>query len=161
LARIARGLPPLVLSEIAAVSALLGIAPANFFQDAAANATRNAWNQDGISHADEAREVTRTDDAREVPPGDEARGVSLGAAGEGVGKSIASIVPLLGAAAVGERGIVSTHTLPLQDQLVRKDIPAVQAALGTEVKVAVLKGRANYLCPRRWQIFRGAVATRE
>ncbi len=250
LARIARGLPPLVLSEIAAVSALLGIAPANFFQDAAANATRNAWNQDGISHADEAREVTRTDDAREVPPGDEARGVSLGAAGEGrgvprdprareipreassagrreaasastdsvgdaaspaftvesafapdgplatsmhgyedrpeqrelaaaiertladggalvaeagtgVGKSIAYIVPLLGAAAVGERGIVSTHTLPLQDQLVRKDIPAVQAALGTEVKVAVLKGRANYLCPRRWQIFRGAVATRE
>ena len=250
LARIARGLPPLVLSEIAAVSALLGIAPANFFQDAAANATRNAWNQDGISHADEAREVTRTDDAREVPPGDEARGVSLGAAGEGrgvprdprareipreassaggreaasastdsvgdaaspaftvesafapdgplatsmhgyedrpeqrelaaaiertladggalvaeagtgVGKSIAYIVPLLGAAAAGERGIVSTHTLPLQDQLVRKDIPAVQAALGTEVKVAVLKGRANYLCPRRWQIFRGAVATRE
>src|SRR5207253_2784189 len=88
-------------------------------------------------------------------------GTLVAEAGTGVGKSIAYIVPLLGAAAAGERGIVSTHTLPLQDQLVRKDIPAVQAALGTELKVAVLKGRANYLCPRRWQIFRGAVATRE
>jgi DNA polymerase-3 subunit epsilon/ATP-dependent DNA helicase DinG len=57
--------------------------------------------------------------------------------------------------------IVSTHTLPLQDQLVRKDAPAVQTALGTDVAVAVLKGRSNYLCPRRWQILRGSITTRE
>jgi Rad3-related DNA helicase len=70
-------------------------------------------------------------------------------------------VPALARAVAGERVVVSTHTLPLQDQLVRKDIPALQAALRTRVPVTVLKGRSNYLCPRRWQQFRGAVATRE
>ncbi|HYU81423.1 MAG TPA: exonuclease domain-containing protein, partial [Candidatus Polarisedimenticolia bacterium] len=82
-------------------------------------------------------------------------------AGTGVGKSIAYLVPAIAAALLGERVVVSTHTLPLQDQLVRKDAPAIQAALGTEVAIAVLKGRSNYLCPRRWQILRGSVATRE
>src|SRR5438552_4886941 len=62
---------------------------------------------------------------------------------------------------MGERVVVSTHTLPLQDQLVRKDLPALQEALGTRVVVTVLKGRSNYLCPRRWQQLRGTAATRE
>ncbi len=88
-------------------------------------------------------------------------GALVAEAGTGVGKSLAYAVPALARAAQGDRVIVSTYTLPLQDQLVRKDLPALQAALGAEVAVAVLKGRANYLCPRRWQIFRGAVATRE
>ena len=88
-------------------------------------------------------------------------GALVAEAGTGVGKSIAYLVPAIAAALLGERVIVSTHTLPLQDQLVRKDAPAVQAALGTDVAVAVLKGRSNYLCPRRWQILRGAVTTRE
>jgi DNA polymerase-3 subunit epsilon/ATP-dependent DNA helicase DinG len=78
-----------------------------------------------------------------------------------VGKSIAYLVPAIGRALQGERVVVSTHTLPLQDQLVRKDLPVLQAALGTAVSVAVLKGRSNYLCPRRWQLFRTQVATRE
>src|SRR5439155_301431 len=143
LARIARGLPPLVLSEIAAVSAFEPDGPL-------------ATSMHGYEDRPEQRELAAAIE-RTLADG----GALVAEAGTGVGKSIAYIVPLLGAAAAGERGIVSTHTLPLQDQLVRKDIPAVQAALGTEVKVAVLKGRANYLCPRRWQIFRGAVATRE
>ena len=88
-------------------------------------------------------------------------GVLMAEAGTGVGKSIAYLLPALGRALEGERVIVSTHTLPLQDQLVRKDLPALQAALGTNVPVAVLKGRSNYLCPRRWQLFRTQVATRE
>jgi Rad3-related DNA helicase/DNA polymerase III epsilon subunit-like protein len=88
-------------------------------------------------------------------------GALVAEAGTGVGKSIAYLVPAIAAALLGERVVVSTHTLPLQDQLVRKDAPAVQAALGTEVSVAVLKGRSNYLCPRRWQILRGSVTTRE
>jgi len=86
-------------------------------------------------------------------------GVLIAEAGTGVGKSLAYLVPAL--AQPDERVIVSTYTLPLQDQLVRKDLPALQAALGTEVRVAVLKGRPNYLCPRRWQVFRGSVSTRE
>jgi DNA polymerase-3 subunit epsilon/ATP-dependent DNA helicase DinG len=88
-------------------------------------------------------------------------GALVAEAGTGVGKSLAYLVPAIAAAQSGERVIVSTHTLPLQDQLVRKDAPAVQAALGTEVAVAVLKGRSNYLCPRRWQILRGSVTSRE
>ena len=88
-------------------------------------------------------------------------GVLVAEAGTGVGKSIAYLLPALGRALAGERVIVSTHTLPLQDQLVRKDLPDLQAALGTNVSVAVLKGRSNYLCPRRWQLFRTQVSTRE
>ena len=88
-------------------------------------------------------------------------GVLVAEAGTGVGKSVAYSLPAIGRALAGERVIVSTHTLPLQDQLVRKDLPALQAALGTDVPVAVLKGRSNYLCPRRWQQFRTQVATRE
>ena len=88
-------------------------------------------------------------------------GVLVAEAGTGVGKSLAYAVPVLACAAAGERVVISTHTLPLQDQLTRKDLPALQAALGSTVAVAVLKGRSNYLCPRRWQIFRGAVTTRE
>src|SRR5207253_1624126 len=88
-------------------------------------------------------------------------GALVAEAGTGVGKSIAYLVPAIAAAQMGERVIGATHTLPLQDQLVRKDAPAVQAALGSTVAVAVLKGRSNYLCPRRWQIFRGAATTRE
>jgi DNA polymerase-3 subunit epsilon/ATP-dependent DNA helicase DinG len=88
-------------------------------------------------------------------------GALVAEAGTGVGKSMAYAVPALASAAQGERVIISTHTLPLQDQLVRKDLPALQAALGSDVAVAVLKGRSNYLCPRRWQILRGSVTTRE
>ena len=88
-------------------------------------------------------------------------GALVAEAGTGVGKSLAYLVPAIGRALGGERVIVSTHTLPLQDQLVRKDLPALQAALGSTVEVAVLKGRSNYLCPRRWQSFRGLVATRD
>lgn len=88
-------------------------------------------------------------------------GVLVAEAGTGVGKSIAYLLPALGRALLGERTIVSTHLLPLQDQLIRKDLPALQSALGTDVPVAVLKGRSNYLCPRRWQLFRSQVGTRE
>lgn len=88
-------------------------------------------------------------------------GALLAEAGTGVGKSLAYLVPAVGRALAGERVIVSTHTLPLQDQLVRKDLPALQDALGSNVEIAVLKGRSNYLCPRRWQSFRGLVATRD
>ncbi|MEP7003504.1 MAG: helicase C-terminal domain-containing protein [Chloroflexota bacterium] len=88
-------------------------------------------------------------------------GVLVAEAGTGVGKSVAYSLPAIGRALAGERVIVSTHTLPLQDQLVRKDLPALQAALGADVPVAVLKGRSNYLCPRRWQQFRTQVTTRE
>ncbi|HVL58969.1 MAG TPA: ATP-dependent DNA helicase, partial [Burkholderiaceae bacterium] len=47
----------------------------------------------------------------------------------------------------GSRALISTGTRPLQDQLFARDLPAVRAALGSDATIAVLKGRANYVCP--------------
>ena len=79
--------------------------------------------------------------------------------GTGVGKSIAYLLPAaLFAAAQGQRVVISTNTINLQEQLIRKDIPALIEVLeGAEVvdrglvKATPLKGRANYLCLRRWR----------
>ena len=80
---------------------------------------------------------------------------SLIEAGTGTGKSMAYLIPALAwAEATGNRVVVSTNTLNLQDQLVRKDIPDLQHVVEADYRAAVLKGRANYLCPRRWDAFR-------
>ncbi len=80
-------------------------------------------------------------------------------AGTGVGKSLAYLVPAaLHALRNGERVVISTNTIALQEQLLRHDIPAlrrmlVQAGAVSEegdLRVSVLKGRSNYLCVRRW-----------
>ena len=71
-------------------------------------------------------------------------------AGTGVGKSFAYLVPAAYFAMLNNtRVVVSTNTINLQDQLIKKDIPALREALGLDVRAAILKGRANYLCPRR------------
>jgi ATP-dependent DNA helicase DinG len=71
-------------------------------------------------------------------------------AGTGVGKSFAYLIPsALFAMRNNTRVVISTNTINLQDQLIRKDIPDLAAALGLDLRAAVLKGRANYLCPRR------------
>ncbi len=71
-------------------------------------------------------------------------------AGTGVGKSFAYLIPAaLFALRNNTRVLISTNTINLQDQLIRKDIPDLKAALGLDLRAAVLKGRANYLCPRR------------
>jgi ATP-dependent DNA helicase DinG len=78
-------------------------------------------------------------------------------AGTGVGKSFAYLVPAaLFAIQNNTRVVVSTNTLNLQDQLIQKDIPSVREALGIDLRAAVLKGRANYLCPRRLELMRRA-----
>jgi len=71
-------------------------------------------------------------------------------AGTGTGKSMAYLIPsVLWAARNGRRVVVSTNTINLQDQLMRKDLPLLERMLGGEVRAAVLKGRSNYLCPAR------------
>lgn len=72
----------------------------------------------------------------------EARTVVL-EAGTGVGKTAAYLVPAL---LEGGKVIVSTGTKALQDQLFHRDLPAVRDALAVPIKVALLKGRSNYLC---------------
>jgi ATP-dependent DNA helicase DinG len=67
----------------------------------------------------------------------------------GVGKSFAYLVPLvLRALATGERVVVSTATIALQEQLVQKDIPLLQKVL-PELKAVLVKGRQNYVSLRR------------
>jgi DNA polymerase-3 subunit epsilon/ATP-dependent DNA helicase DinG len=74
-------------------------------------------------------------------------------AGTGTGKSIAYLLPAIyWAVRNGERVVVSTNTINLQDQLYNKDIPDLRALLPFEVHATVLKGRNNYLCMRRLKI---------
>ena len=76
-------------------------------------------------------------------------------AGTGTGKSFAYLVPsALWALQNNYRVIISTNTINLQDQLIKKDIPDLRAALGVDLRAVVLKGRSNYLCPRRFEHFR-------
>jgi DNA polymerase-3 subunit epsilon/ATP-dependent DNA helicase DinG len=78
--------------------------------------------------------------------------------GTGVGKSMAYLLPAaIFAASTGRRVVISTNTINLQEQLLRKDIPAVIGVLeGTGlvqeglIQAALLKGRGNYLCLNRW-----------
>jgi len=71
------------------------------------------------------------------------RDTLIAEAGTGTGKTYAYLVPAL---LSGDRVIVSTGTKALQDQLYFRDLPRVRSVLGTHVKTALLKGRANYLC---------------
>ncbi len=82
----------------------------------------------------------------------EQRGVLLAEAGTGTGKTFAYLVPAL---LSGLKTIVSTGTRALQDQLYHRDLPRVRDALGTGLKTALLKGRANYLCKYRLEKSKG------
>jgi ATP-dependent DNA helicase DinG len=76
-------------------------------------------------------------------------------AGTGVGKSFAYLVPAaLFALQNNTRVVISTNTINLQDQLFKKDIPDLCAALNLDLRTAVLKGRSNYFCPRRFELLR-------
>jgi ATP-dependent DNA helicase DinG len=76
-------------------------------------------------------------------------------AGTGTGKSMAYLLPsALWALKNGQRVVISTNTINLQDQLIKKDIPDLRAAMGINLSSAVMKGRNNYLCPRRLENMR-------
>ncbi len=76
-------------------------------------------------------------------------------AGTGTGKSMAYLIPAaLWAMQNGCRVVISTNTINLQDQLINKDIPDLRDSLGIDLQAAVLKGRSNYLCPRRLESLR-------
>jgi DNA polymerase-3 subunit epsilon/ATP-dependent DNA helicase DinG len=76
-------------------------------------------------------------------------------AGTGTGKSVAYLIPAAAwAIQNGRRVVISTNTINLQDQLINKDIPDIRAALGIDLRAVVVKGRSNYLCPRRLEHLR-------
>ena len=73
----------------------------------------------------------------------------------GVGKSLAYLIPAAyWAVQNGERVVISTNTINLQEQLYHKDLPDLVHALPEEFRAAVLKGRSHYLCPARLQAMR-------
>ncbi len=71
-------------------------------------------------------------------------------AGTGVGKSFAYLLPAIDFAVRNKkRVVISTHTISLQEQLIEKDIPLIQAVYPDEFTAVLVKGRSNYLCKRR------------
>ncbi|MEY3295325.1 MAG: hypothetical protein RLZZ451_1373 [Pseudomonadota bacterium] len=77
----------------------------------------------------------------------QARQALVAEAGTGVGKTFAYLVPLL---LSGRRALVSTATKSLQDQLFLRDLPRLCEVLSLPLRLALLKGRASYLC--RWRL---------
>ena len=82
-------------------------------------------------------------------------------AGPGTGKSLAYLVPAVHhAVATGERVVVATNTITLQEQLFSKDIPFMRSWLPFDFKATLLKGRANYVSLRRWNRYLNAPSRR-
>lgn len=81
-------------------------------------------------------------------------GVLVVEAPTGVGKSLSYLVPgFLWAFAEGRPLVISTYTKTLQDQILAKELPRMRRVFDREIRVAVLKGRANYLCRNRWRSY--------
>lgn len=98
-----------------------------------------------------AAQVAAVLDGAAEPPA----AVALIEAGTGTGKSFAYLVPaLFYAHATGERVVVSTQTIPLQEQLVRQDLPFLAQVLPFPFRYALVKGWANYLCLLRLERLR-------
>lgn len=83
--------------------------------------------------------------ALEVARAFEQDDICLAEAGTGTGKTLAYLLPALMS---GKKTVVSTGLKNLQDQIFEKDIPFIQKYFGDNFRVARLKGRENYLCPR-------------
>lgn len=74
-------------------------------------------------------------------------------AGTGVGKSFAYLLPVIRRVVEhGERVVIATHTISLQEQLIEKDIPLLNAVIPEEFSAVLVKGRGNYLSRRRLQL---------
>lgn len=85
----------------------------------------------------------QTDMAERIAQAIRADAACLVEAGTGTGKTFAYLVPAM---LSGGKVVLSTGTKTLQDQLFERDIPTVREALGAPVRVALLKGRSNYVC---------------
>lgn len=85
-------------------------------------------------------------------------GVQLVEAGTGTGKTLAYLAPAI---LSGTRTLVSTGTKNLQEQIVEKDLPVLQTALGRPFTATVMKGRGNYLCLHRFGQLRAGGVPRQ
>ena len=79
----------------------------------------------------------------------------LAEAGTGIGKSLAYLIPAaLWSTSNNLRVVISTNTINLQDQLINKDIPDICHFIEDNLHSSVIKGRNNYLCPRKFNTLR-------
>jgi ATP-dependent DNA helicase DinG len=85
-------------------------------------------------------------------------GVLLIEAGTGIGKTLAYLAPLLSS---GVKGLVSTGTKNLQEQIIHRDLPLLSRLAGRDLGVVLMKGRRNYLCRRLYKKFLAQPAFRE
>lgn len=107
---------------------------------------------------DFSRRTAQEEMARMVDAALAARNHLAVEAGTGIGKTFGYLIPTL---LSGRQAVISTGTLTLQDQLFRRDLPLLGAVTGRPVRVALLKGRGNYLCRQRLETARrGAVRDR-
>ena len=82
-------------------------------------------------------------------------GTLLAEAGTGTGKTLAYLIPAI---LSRQRVLVSTGTKNLQEQIFFKDLPALRDALGIPFTATLMKGRSNYLCLHRWELFQAQPA---
>jgi predicted DnaQ family exonuclease/DinG family helicase len=92
--------------------------------------------------------------ARRVHATLEGGGILFVEAPTGVGKSLAYLVPAALRARRDGPVLVSSYTRALQDQILHQDAPLLRRLVHPDLVVAVLKGRSNYLCRRRWRLFK-------
>jgi len=71
----------------------------------------------------------------------------------GIGKTLAYLIPAIRS---GKRVVISTATLNLQDQILKKEIPLIEQVTGKKISVLCVKGRSNYLCLYRWFQYRSS-----
>jgi ATP-dependent DNA helicase DinG len=81
-------------------------------------------------------------------------GTLLSEAGTGTGKTLAYLIPAI---LSRQRVLVSTGTKNLQEQIFFKDLPALSRALSVPFTATLMKGRSNYLCLHRWEMYRDGV----
>jgi ATP-dependent DNA helicase DinG len=118
--------------------------------DALRAAVARVFAEDGVLAESEAGFAPRPQQtllADRIAAALEERRALVAEAGTGVGKTFAYLVPLL---LSGKRALVSTATKSLQDQLFLRDLPRLAEALNVPARLALLKGRASYLC--RWRL---------
>ena len=96
------------------------------------------------ARTDYQRRDAQAELARRIAIAIDTGGSLLAEAGTGIGKTFAYLVPALLAR---QKVLIATGTRQLQDQLFQRDVGVVRQALGIDVTAAVLKGRANYVCP--------------
>ncbi|MBI2828946.1 MAG: ATP-dependent DNA helicase [Acidobacteria bacterium] len=143
------------MPEVPAVSGTPGLTPPQL--PASTEAVREVFSEGGslarVLKGYEPREGQRRM-AEAVASVVDAGGTLLAEAGTGTGKTLAYLIPSI---LSGHRVLVSTGTKNLQEQIFFKDLPALQDALGVSFTATLMKGRANYLCLHRWELYRDGV----